>query len=82
MNLKLSGVLVCKRLEKWWSLAILSGLRPDDNQTHLRAAGRSSNPLPAAMMMPQISRKQLQKTDLRPSAPLKDEEQDKRQRRD
>ena len=32
------------------------------------------------MTAPQISRKQLQKTDLRPSAPLRNEEQDKRQR--
>ena len=34
------------------------------------------------MTTPQISRKKLQKSDLLPSAPLKNEEQDKNQRRD
>ena len=53
-----------------------------DNQAHVKAAGRSSAPPPAVMTTPQISKKQLQKTDLRSSAPLKSEEQDKRQTRE
>ena len=52
-----------------------------DNQAHVKAAGRSSAPPPAVITTPQTSQNQL-KTDLRSSAPLKSEEQDKRQTRD
>ena len=41
--------------------------------------GRSSAPLPRGMILPEINRKP--KMDLCPSIPLKNEEQDKRQRR-
>ena len=46
------------------------GLRPGDRQTHLKAAGEklcSSTQAPRVMTTHRLSRKQLQKTDLRPS---------------
>ena len=42
----------------------------------------SSAPLPGVMTAPQISRKQSQETDRRPSAPLENEEPAERQRRE
>ncbi|XP_036708126.1 40S ribosomal protein S2-like [Balaenoptera musculus] len=58
-----------------------SRLRPGDNQAHLQAAGEKLCSSTWGYDNAQISRKQLQKTDLCPLAPLKNEERDKGQSR-